>query len=668
MKANFYTESILYSLARAVSALAQRLHPRVNAAVGAAAGWLMYHALPSRRRVARDNLRAAFEERCTPRQYDRIIQEMFQNFGMTFMEIAAIPRIDRAYIDRWVPPFPGSREHMEAALAEGKGVILITGHLGNWELAPISGALYGYPTLVLARQQGWPKLNGLLIRYRESKGCQVVTKGFAVRELVQGLKEKKIIGIVADQDGGPRGVLSPLFGRLASTSPGAVELSIRTGAPVVPIFIVRKSGPAHELVAEEPLVIPEQGTEEERVKAGVAAYLQVLERRIRQNPAQWLWLHRRWKSTPQRRILIFSDGKAGHLSQSRALAEKLTTAWDRKVAGDQRLNGIPRPLSAVRTAEIRYRNRAARLLLALVASVTFRKFSGGDFWLRLCLAKESYNAIRSVHADISISCGAGMAAVNLLWAGAIRARTVHINSIRFPSERRFDLVVVPKHDLELRSGAASSKVLVTDGALVPSWSADADRMRQWSRQLGLSNGETIGLLIGGPPARGGKWETDDMRRAVESILSAAEKLNAPILVTTSRRTPAELEEWLLQRLGSHPRCRLLTLVNRSRTGGLGTTGEAMPCILSLARTLVVSGDSISMVSEAISTGKPVVSFSPAPGSKYERFLRQMHAEGKVRLAEPAAVDSAVSEAASAKPRGAASGEPDPFVESLRKWL
>jgi len=342
MKANFYTESILYSLARAVSALAKRLHPRVNAAIGAAAGTLLYALLTARKRVALDNLRAAFEDRCTPRQYRRILREMFQNFGRTFMEIAAIPRIDRAYIDRWVPPSPGSREHMESALAKGKGVVLITGHFGNWELSSISGALYGYPTLVLAREQGWPKLNQLLIRYRESKGCKVVTKGFAVRELVQGLKEKKIIGILSDQDAGKRGTLAPFFGRLASTASGAVELSIRTGAPIVPIFIVRKSGPAHELVAEEPLVVPEQGTEEERVKAGVAAYLQVLERRIRRNPAQWLWLHRRWKSTPQRRILIFSDGKAGHAAQSRALAGKMQAAWERKIAGDPRPKGIPK--------------------------------------------------------------------------------------------------------------------------------------------------------------------------------------------------------------------------------------------------------------------------------------------------------------------------------------
>lgn len=665
MKANFYTESILYSLARAVSALAKRLHPRVNAAIGAAAGTLLYALLTARKRVALDNLRAAFEDRCTPRQYRRILKEMFQNFGRTFMEIAAIPRIDRAYIDRWVPPSPGSREHMESALAKGKGVILITGHFGNWELSSISGALYGYPTLVLAREQGWPKLNQLLIRYRESKGCKVVTKGFAVRELVQGLKEKKIIGILSDQDAGKRGTLAPFFGRLASTASGAVELGIRTGAPVVPIFIVRKSGPVHELVAEEPLVIPEQGTEEERIKAGVAAYLQVLERRIRRNPAQWLWLHRRWKSTPQRRILIFSDGKAGHAAQSRALAEKMQAAWERKIADDPRLKGIPRPLAGVRTAEIRFRNRFTRFLLTLAATAAPRKFSGGDIWLRLCLAPESYRRICSAHADISISCGAGMAAVNLLWARTIRARAVHITRVRFPSWRRFDLVVTPRHDWQ---GTIPSRVLVTDGALVPDQAVGPDQLQTWKRQLNLSGGPAIGLFIGGPAAKGKRWDPEEMRGVVQSILAAADAADADVLVTTSRRTPPELEERLIQWLGTHPRCKLLTLVNRSQTGGLKTTSEAVPCILGLAGRLAVSGDSISMVSEALATGKPVVAFSPPPGTKYERFLNQLRMEGKLRVSAGTGVGLLLSEPANGSLSSAPAEGPDLLTESLQQWL
>ena len=666
MKANFYTESILYWLARGVSALAQRIPPSWNCALGVAVGGVIHLVTPSRRVVALDNLRAAFGDRYSPEEYRRMIRQMLQNLGMTLMEVAAIPRIDRAYLERWITSAPGSRERMGVALRGGKGVILMTGHLGNWELSSISGALQGYPTLVLVREQGWPKLNRLLTRYRESKGCHVVTKGFAVRELIHGLREGKIVGILADQDGGKNGVLSPFFGRLASTAPGTIELGLKTGAPILPIFLVREKGPTHRLIAEEPLKIPAGGTPEERVRAGVAAYLQVLERQIRQNPTQWLWLHRRWKSTPERKILIFSDGKAGHAAQSKALAEKLEAAWERKCAGDQRLKGIRKPLVSCATAEIRYRHPARRAVLALAASATPRRFAGGDRWLRWALTEESYRAIRSAHADWAISCGGSTAAVNLLWSGAIRAQTIHITRVAVPSWRRFDLAVIPRHDWKGRPPPAQP--LTIDGALVSATSTNGTQAAEWARRLSLSRRAAIGLLVGGP-ARGLPMDRQDLQQAVDGAIAAAERLDADLLVTTSRRTPVELEEWLARRLRQHPRCRLLVLVNRNQTGGLENTQEAVPCIFSLARCLLVSGDSISMVSEAVSTAKPVVSFSPGQGTKYDRFLREMNAQGALKLVRPEEVEEALAELLREKGSGTFSRKVlDPVVERLKQWV
>ena len=143
MKANFFTESILFWLAEKTSALAQRLPPGWNVRVGAAAGFLLYCALPGRRVVARDNLRAAFGSTTTPAEYDQIERGLFENLGRMFMEVAAIPAINREYVDQWVGLAPGSRERLEKALSGGKGVILLSGHFGNWELIPITGALNG---------------------------------------------------------------------------------------------------------------------------------------------------------------------------------------------------------------------------------------------------------------------------------------------------------------------------------------------------------------------------------------------------------------------------------------------------------------------------------------------------------------------------------------------
>lgn len=674
MKANFFTESILFWLAKKISAAAQKLPPAWNVGVGAAAGSLLYWLLPGRRVMAQDNLRAAFGSHTAPAEYDRIVRSLFENFGRMFMEVAAIPAINREYMDQWAGIAPGSRERLEKALSGGKGVILLSGHFGNWEMVPITGALNGYPTLLLAREQGWPKLNRLLTEYRESKGCRVVTKGFPVRELIQGLKEGRIVGIVADQDGGKNGLFAPFFGRLASTAPGTIALSLSTGAPVLPVFMVRLEGALHSLIVEEPLSIPAHGTEEERIQAGITAYLEVLEKYVRRFPAQWLWFHRRWKSSPERRILIFSDGKAGHLSQATALAQRLGTAWQERAARDKRLKGRTEPLVTAKTVQVVFRHPALRSLLDLVASVPPLRWIGSDLWLRMALAPESYQQFRSDHAHFSISCGSSTAAVNLLWARQIRCKPLHILKSSFPSWRWFNLAVIPRHDL--RGPNVPPKVMVVDGALVPWRTVAPEQAKSWSQLLKLApTKKRIGLLLGGP-AKGIDLDLEEVERMLTALLEAADKLDAELLVTTSRRTTPKMETRLAERLGRHPRCRLLALVNQRRAGPLPDTATAVPCILELADLLVVSGDSISMVSEAAATGKPVIGFPPKTKKpmKHHRFLRQMDEKGRLQFVPAEQVAPAVLEAMNLLGSGTAVPDPrgsdpkDPALEFLRQWV
>lgn len=680
MKASFFTESVLYWLARGVSALAQRAAPEWNARAGALLGGVLYRLAGKRRAVAMGNLRAAFGDAYTPEQYEGILSSLYRNLGMTLLEVAAIPRIDRAYVDQYVQVAPGSRERLETALAKGRGVIFVTGHFGNWELISLTGALHGYPTLVLAREQGWPRLNRMLTGYRESKGCRVVTKGFPVRDLIRGLKEGKIVGILADQDGGPNGVLAPLFGRLASTAPGTIALGVNAGAPILPVFMVRLEGPLHSLVVEEPLPIPEQGDLEERVRAGVAAYMAVMEKYIRRYPDHWLWLHRRWKSCPERHVVLLTDGKAGHLAQARALVGRIKAAWGHRAAGDKRLAGVAKPLVWVKTVHVKYRHPAWGPVLQMVAALLPRRFPRAERWLRWALDPESAGGLLSSSADITVSCGSSTAAVNLLWSWAVRAKTAHITRSALPSWRRFDLAVIPRHDF--RRLPRAKNLLVIDGALAQGRLPDEGRAREWRQRLRISKGRQVGLLLGGP-ARGVEMTLGDVEQAVAGVLKAAEELDAEVLVTSSRRTPLSVETWLAQHLGRHPRCRLLALVNRRDAGRLSGTEEAVPCIFDLAGCLVVSGDSISMISEAIATGKPVISFPPRPlrgpgrgepDTKYHRFLREMGRQGRVTVVEPSGAGDAAAAALRdgarpARSKAAPAGQAaDPIVEFLKKWL
>ncbi len=668
MKANFYTESILYSLARGISALAQKLPPRWNCRLGAGAGTLLYWTLGSRKRVARDNLRAAFQSTYTPQQYEQILLKMFQNFGRTFMEIAAMPSIDRAYLDRWVAVDPQSRERLDAQMALGKGIIFVTGHFGNWEMVSVTSALHGLPLIILVRQQGWPRLNRLLTQYRESKGCQVVTKGFAIREMVQGLKEKQFIGILADQDGGPNGVLADYLGRISSTAAGPIALHLSSGAPVIPAFMVRQKGPFHQMMLEEPLVIPQQGTEQERLQAGIAAYLAVLEKYVRAYPEQWLWLHRRWKSCPERRVLIFNDGKAGHLSQCLGLADRIETAWNKKMAGDPRLKILPvhRPLVSTRVVEVRYRHPFWKPLLSCVAAFSGKHPSGGDKWLRRALTPESYKSMASLHADISISCGSSSAPVNRLWAGLIRCKTVHLTKNKRPSWKSFDLAVLPAHDFE--KPPSQKKLVLTDLALAPRRHFSPAQVSAWRAALGLRASRVIGLMLGGsaPPL---VWTTEQIAQIVEQLIQFAERHDAEFLVTSSRRTGDAAEALLEKLLKKNPRCRLLTLVGRNDPDRLKSTSEAVDAILACAQRVVVTGDSISMVSEAAALGiGTAVIFPPdalAGNSKQRRFAARLEQRRKIRVSGPDGVLTLLEEIALMPPAGSETMELEEF---LRKWL
>ncbi len=687
MKASFLTESVLYGLARGVSFLSQRTPAAWNVRFGSWVGAGLCHLLPHRRTVALRNLKAAFGATLSPDEYRRILEQMFRNLGMTFMEVARLPRVDPDYVKRWITIPPESRRRVEEARSQGKGLIFLTAHFGNWELGSIVAALAGYPMLVLVREQGWPRLNALLTRYRESKGCRMVAKGFPIRQLIRGLKEGRVVGIMSDQDGGRKGLLAPFFGRLASTAPGAIALGLKTRAPILPMFLIRQRGAAHTVLVEDPIPIPRGLPLEEQIRAGIASYLEVLERTVRRHPSQWLWLHRRWKSSPQRHLLLLSDGKQGHLNQSKGLAQRIEKAWTAKTKGDKRLQGVESPLVRVETVQIRYRHPSLRGLLALVASGFPRRWVGSNFWLRLALSPESAQALETACADWSVSCGASVAPVNLLWSFSRRSKAIHIHRSRWPSWRRFDLSVVPRHDLP--NVHPDRRLLLVDGALTPSGDSDGRQVDLWRSRLNIDGRRQIGLLLGGP-TKGLSFDARTVEQVVGALLESSEEMDVQLLVTSSRRTPPEVEERLKQMLGDHPRCRLLCLVNGNDPGGLSETGEAVPCILGLSQVLIVSGDSISMVSEAVAAVKPVIGFLPVNGSsktKYHRFLRQLEEQGKVRMATPEGVGEAVRELVSdtaSRSREVSdtvfktvSGTglrpepdtlPDPVMEFLTKWL
>lgn len=260
-------------------------------------GDLAYCVLPGRRAAARENLLRAFGGERPRRELRRICRESFRHLGMTFVEACTLffrpPAVMLSRVE------VEGADHLKAAVAQGRGVLLLTAHFGNWELLAAANVQTGYPLSVVARPLDSPVLDRLVARFREGGGVEVIPKRRALRRVLEALRRGSMVGILLDQNASRReGVFVPFFGDLASTSKSLAVLAFSSGAPVVPVFIHREPGGRHRVVVEPAIPPPSTGDREQDILAFTAAFANIVEARIRQWPEQWLWIHRRWKTRP----------------------------------------------------------------------------------------------------------------------------------------------------------------------------------------------------------------------------------------------------------------------------------------------------------------------------------------------------------------------------------
>jgi KDO2-lipid IV(A) lauroyltransferase len=250
-------------------------------------------SLPRRRGIALANLERAFGRAVPAGERRRIGRRSFQHFGMTAVETCALflrpPAVllSRVAVD--------GLHNLKAAASEGKGVLALTGHYGNWELLAFAHALCELPTSVVVRPLDQPASRWLVDRLRGRTGAEVITKRRALRDIVEALHRGRMVGILLDQNAArSEGVFAPFFGVPASTSRSLAVISLRTGAPVVPVFIRREAGGRH-LVEFAPAVPPPA---DGSVEGYTAAFNARIEDVVRRAPEQWFWMHDRWRTRP----------------------------------------------------------------------------------------------------------------------------------------------------------------------------------------------------------------------------------------------------------------------------------------------------------------------------------------------------------------------------------
>lgn len=284
-----------YLALRAIVAVLALLPVRVAAALGGRLGRLG-HLLGIRRATVEAQLRFAFPE-FSEAEVARHAREAFDNLGRTAIESAVLALRGTAAIRDYVPIV--GREHLDAARAGGRAVLVVSGHLGNWELAGATLAAHGYPTDGVARHMGNPYLERWLTRVREASGLRVVFDDEAVRVIPRAIRDGRLIGLLSDQ--GVVGLASswvPFFGRVAKTPRGGAVFALRNGLPMVFAVAVRDERHRLRLVVEPLPMPPPTGDRDVDVDAIVAAYTARLEAWIRRHPGQYFWQHRRWKHQP----------------------------------------------------------------------------------------------------------------------------------------------------------------------------------------------------------------------------------------------------------------------------------------------------------------------------------------------------------------------------------
>jgi Kdo2-lipid IVA lauroyltransferase/acyltransferase len=283
-----------YLLARGLEAGITLLPERAADRAAARIGALVQRPLGIRDAVVRANLRQAFPD-ADDASILRIARGAYRHLGR---ETAATLRLARfspdAIIER--TEVVGWEEFARSA-AEGKGVVLASGHFGNWEIGGAAIAARGLPTSAIVKRQSNPLVNARFESTRRKLGIETIDRGAAPRRVPRALREGSVVGIVADQDASSAGIWVPFLGRLSSTHRGPALFALRFGAPVFAGAAIRIAAPQPRYrILLERVELERTGSAEADIVRLTAELAARLERAIRLAPEQYFWFHRRWKT------------------------------------------------------------------------------------------------------------------------------------------------------------------------------------------------------------------------------------------------------------------------------------------------------------------------------------------------------------------------------------
>ena len=303
-----WLDYLVYLAVRLTVAIAQTLTIEQSYALARFLAWVMYTVDGRHRQVGIENLRMAYGEEFDDADRDRMVRGVYLHFCMMIMELLHTPR--KIHLTNWrkYVRLIGHEPILDRMITGGP-IILLTGHYGNWEMAGYLFGLFGFPTYSVARTLDNPYLDRFLRSFRERTGQKLIPKSGGYDQILEVLQSGRALSMLADQDAGQRGMFVDFFGRPASTHKAIALLALEHQAPVV-VGVARRVGPGfrYEIRCADVIEPGEFDGSADDARLLTQRYTSALEKLVRQDPTQYLWLHRRWKHQPLARKARVASG------------------------------------------------------------------------------------------------------------------------------------------------------------------------------------------------------------------------------------------------------------------------------------------------------------------------------------------------------------------------
>jgi lauroyl/myristoyl acyltransferase/mitochondrial fission protein ELM1 len=536
--------------------------------------FLYWH--PRKRRVAFRNIKSAFPQKSSSELF-LILKKSFHYMALNIIENLIAPRI-----------YPYVTIKGEENIVSPKG-IFVGIHAGNWETA-ISLFAHSQRFAVFAKHQKNKALDRFITEVREQGKIHVC---FSLKELIRCLRNGYTIGLVIDHGAEKDAIVVNFFSHLVPTPKGAVYLARKFNLMIYPDFCYRQKLFSH--VSEIGKPIDPRGKEYGEI---LGQLNKIYENYLEKYPWEYFWYYKRFKRKKNRNVVILSDGKSGHIRQSKAFLSFLLEE--------------PYPIS-VKIIDISYRKGPRRIIADMLAFFCGRNSLWGGWVLPFLVDKKTWENLDHIYADIVISTGSLVAPINKLFSSYIGAKSVSILRPNIPLAK-FNIAVVPEHDRIQADNAA-----VIKGALYYPENIN-DKAEDCKRFFNLNNMKKISFFAGGPLGDDREFMAN-LKDFVVQLKKFSLRKDYKILVSTSRRTPPEAEDYLEKELRDFVNTEAIVIANRNNYDFI------FEGFVVSSDIVFVTNESISMISEIASLNKPCVCvFLATEYDKHKVFLESMQEE------------------------------------------